>query len=69
MPFTTFLTDICPKCRKPKMRATLDLHPSNSDLAVETFECAKCGPVKTKLISLKPSMPKSELPAANVIAQ
>ena len=29
-------------------------HPSRRDLALHNFQCADCGPVKTKIISLTP---------------
>jgi hypothetical protein len=52
--FTASFNDICPKCRQPTMRSAFEPHPTNRDLALQNFECAKCGPVKTKSISLKP---------------
>ena len=54
MPFTLYVDYICPKCRKPTMQAVVELHPTNPDLALQNFECAECGPVKTKIISLMP---------------
>jgi hypothetical protein len=63
MPFTLYVDDRCPKCRKPTMQAVVELHPTNPDLALQNFECADCGPVKTKIISLKPCAPAPELAA------
>jgi hypothetical protein len=36
------------------LTANFELHPSNPELALENFVCSKCGPVKTKIISLRP---------------
>jgi hypothetical protein len=63
MPFTLYVDDSCPKCRKPTMRAVVELHPTNPDLALQNFECADCGPVRTKILSLKPGAPRPELTA------
>jgi hypothetical protein len=54
MPITFFVDEICPKCSKPIKIAVIERHPSRPDLAVHNFECADCGPVRAKLISLKP---------------
>jgi hypothetical protein len=50
--------EICPKCRKALMQGVVEAHPSRRDLALHNFQCADCGPVKTKVISLtlKPDM-------------
>jgi hypothetical protein len=45
------------------MQAAIELHPTRSDLAVHNFHCADCGPVKTKIISLKPVVAAPELAA------
>jgi phage FluMu protein Com len=63
MSFTLYVDDRCPKCRKPTMQAVVELHPTNPDLALQNFECADCGPVKTKIIWLKPGSPSIELSA------
>ena len=58
------LKDECPKCGKRLMQAEIELHPSNRGLALHNFTCANCGPIKTKIISLKPSeSPSSEVTA------
>jgi hypothetical protein len=44
--------EICPKCRKPSMQGVVEAHPSRRDVALHNFQCADCGPVKTKIISL-----------------
>jgi hypothetical protein len=46
--------EICPKCRKPLMQGVVEAHPSRRDLALHNFQCADCGPVKTKIIPLTP---------------
>jgi ssDNA-binding Zn-finger/Zn-ribbon topoisomerase 1 len=63
MSFTLYVDDTCPKCRKPTMQAVVELHPTNPDLALQNFECAECGPVKTKVILLKSGTPSPELTA------
>jgi len=63
MPFTFYIDDTCPKCRKPKMQAVIEPHPTRCDLALQNFECADCGPVKTKVLSLRPGAPPPELAA------
>jgi hypothetical protein len=45
------------------MQAIIEPHPSRRDLALENFECADCGPVKTKVLSLKSDAPPPELAA------
>jgi hypothetical protein len=57
------LNDPCPKCGKPTMQAEIELHPTRSDLAVHNFQCANCGPVKSKILSLKPPPRRSEVVA------
>ena len=52
--------DFCPKCRKPLLQGVVEAHPSRRDLALHNFQCADCGPIKTKNISLKPSEPPPE---------
>jgi C4-type Zn-finger protein len=63
MPFTVFCTETCPKCHKPITQADIEPHPTRSDLALQNFECADCGFVKTKIYSLKSDKPPSELAA------
>jgi hypothetical protein len=36
------------------MQAVIEAHPSRSDIALHNFYCADCGPVKTKVLTLKP---------------
>jgi hypothetical protein len=55
--------EVCPKCHKPLMQAVVEAHPSRRDVALENFVCADCGPVKTKVLSLKPGEPPPELTA------
>ena len=63
MSFTLFMKETCPRCRKPTMQGVIEAHPSRRDIALENFVCADCGPVKTKIISLKPGAPPPELAA------
>jgi hypothetical protein len=63
MSLTLFIDDICPKCHQPMMQAIIEPHPSRRDLAFQNFECADCGPVKTKVLYLKPGAPPPELAA------
>jgi hypothetical protein len=48
------LNDPCPKCGRSKLQAVIEAHPSRTDIALHNFNCADCGPVKTKVLSLKP---------------
>ena len=52
MSLNMFYRETCPKCHQPMMQAIIEPHPSRRDLALENFECADCGPVKTKVLSL-----------------
>lgn len=52
-----YSTDLCPKCQRPSMNAVIESHPTDRDLALQKFYCSECGPIKTKLISLKPLEP------------
>lgn len=63
MSFTMFLSEMCPRCRKPITQTVIEAHPSRPDLALQNFECADCGPVKTKIYSLKPGEPSPEVAA------
>jgi hypothetical protein len=63
MSFILFVDETCPKCRKPISQTTIELHPTCRDLALHNFRCADCGPVKTKIISLKPEKRPDELAA------
>jgi len=55
--------EICPKCRKPTMQTLIESHPTNRDLALENFNCADCGLVRTEVLSLTPGKPSPELAA------
>jgi uncharacterized Zn finger protein len=54
MSLTFFVDDICPKCSKPVKLSVIEPHPDRRDLAVHNYQCADCGPVRAKIISLKP---------------
>jgi hypothetical protein len=55
--------DSCPRCGKPTMQSEIEPHPSRTDVAVQNFHCAYCGPVKSVVHSLKPGKPSPELAA------
>jgi hypothetical protein len=57
MSFTLYTDEPCPRCQKPIRQTTVSLHPSLPDIALHDYECADCGPVKTKMISLTPTNP------------
>jgi uncharacterized Zn finger protein len=63
MSFTLSFNDTCPKCHKPIMQAVIESRPSNRDLALQNFECADCGLVKTRILSLRPGAKTPELAA------
>jgi hypothetical protein len=63
MSLTVFFSETCPKCHKPIMQAVIEPHPTRDDCALQNFECADCGVVKTKIYSLKPGEPPPELAA------
>jgi hypothetical protein len=54
MSLTLFINDTCPICRKPVKLAVIEPHPTRRDLAIHNFHCLDCGPVKARLISLRP---------------
>jgi hypothetical protein len=47
------ISDTCPRCQKPIALVTIEPHPSRDDLALHNFNCANCGPIKTKIISTR----------------
>ena len=63
MSVTLFTDEPCPRCRKPIRQTTVELHPTNRALALHNYESAECGPIKTKIISLKPNKPAAEVAA------
>jgi hypothetical protein len=54
------INEPCPKCKKPMAHADIERHPTRDDLAVRSFYCADCGPVKTQIISLESGKPPPE---------
>jgi transposase-like protein len=44
--------DPCPRCGKMTVQSEIEPHPSRTDIAIQRFRCADCGPVKTKVLSL-----------------
>jgi hypothetical protein len=47
------VSEICPQCKKPVSVATVEPHPTRSDMALHNYECVDCGAVRTKLIRLQ----------------
>jgi len=50
--------ETCPRCHKPIGQATIEAYPSRPDFALHSFHCQTCGPVKTKIISIKAEPPQ-----------
>jgi ribosomal protein S27AE len=48
------IQETCPRCGKPVVVASITPHPARPDRALHSFECAKCGPVRTTEILLAP---------------
>jgi hypothetical protein len=44
----------CQKCGKPTVHAAIDRHPTSPDLAIQNFNCAHCGLIKTEVLQMKP---------------
>jgi hypothetical protein len=63
MPLNLFVDDTCPKCRETIMQSFIEPHPNRSDLALHKLYCVSCGPVETKVISLRLDPTSSELAA------
>jgi hypothetical protein len=63
MSLMLFFNEPCPQCSKPIMQGAVDAHPSRNDVAIQNFHCADCGPLKTKVLSLKPDKPPPEMAA------
>jgi hypothetical protein len=55
--------DPCPRCGKPTMQSKIEPHPTRTDVAIQDFHCADCGPVKSVVHSLKPDKPSPEVAA------
>jgi hypothetical protein len=52
----------CPRCHKPITVATIERDPTRNDIAHHTYECADCGPVMMRAVSLlvvKPPLGKA----------
>ena len=51
------ISPICPKCHRPALcSSTIELHPSNENIALHNFICLSCGPVKTVAIDLRKTL-------------
>jgi hypothetical protein len=57
MSFTLFIDTPCPKCHNPVKVLAIELHLARRELAIQYFQCADCGDVEAKFISLKPLTP------------
>jgi C4-type Zn-finger protein len=55
------VSETCPRCRKPVRLATIEPHPTRTDIALHSFECAECGYVRTKDVSLRADKSPPEL--------
>ena len=66
MSMTLYTNEPCPRCGKTIRQTTVDLHPTRAGLAIHNFECVDCGPVKSKVYSLKPG--KSSARASRIAA-
>jgi hypothetical protein len=49
----------CPRCHEPIKYATVEPHPTRADLVHHNYECTNCGPVMTKVISLREDAEKT----------
>jgi hypothetical protein len=54
MSLTLFIDEPCPRCHKAVKLAVIEPHPDRLDLAIHNYHCIDCGPVRAKIISLKP---------------
>jgi hypothetical protein len=63
MPLHIPTDDSCPRCGKQIRFAVIESHPIRNDIARHSLQCVDCGPVKTKLLSLRPGDPPPELAA------
>ena len=61
MSLSLLIDTTCPKCRKPVKVRAIELHPARRSLAIQYFQCADCGDVEAKFISLKPLKPLQNL--------
>jgi hypothetical protein len=59
----------CRKYRKPVLQAIIERHPTRRDLALQKFQCANCGRIKTNVLSLKPGKRSPELAARRPLSR
>ena len=57
MSFRLFIDTACPKCQKPVKVCAIELHPTRGEIAIQYVQCANCGEVEARFISLKPLKP------------
>jgi rRNA maturation protein Nop10 len=53
--------ETCPRCGKLVSLAIVELHPTRTDLALHSFECSECGPVRTRAVPLRGEKSPPEL--------
>ena len=53
--------ETCPRCSKPVSLAVVEPHPIRTDMALHSFECMDCGPVRTTAVSLRADRSPPEL--------
>jgi hypothetical protein len=44
--------DVCPACDAETTLAVIVRHPSRDGLELHTFNCDRCGPIKTRTVSV-----------------
>jgi ribosomal protein S27AE len=57
------IRESCPRCGGLITLATIEAHPDRADQALHSYQCAKCGPVRPTIISLRP---RNKPPDGNV---
>jgi hypothetical protein len=50
----------CPRCGQRLLQAVIETHPTDRTIALHNLQCGDCGPVQTKVISLKPRKSSSK---------
>jgi hypothetical protein len=61
LPMSLNLTynDYCPRCHKLTMQSVIEAHQSRTDIAIQNFYCADCGPLKSVVLTLEPAKKRS----------
>jgi hypothetical protein len=55
------VSETCPRCGKPVSLAIVEPHPTRTDIALHSYECVDCGPVRTRAVSLRADRSPPEL--------